>query len=175
MDPWFGTAKKGATGITIPVILLSTTDSQGLTGVAAGSVTAYYSRDGGTAVAITVTGNWAEISAANMPGTYDLTLPNGMWASGANYVVLNLRATGAYHFNEKFTLADDEHDRAIENESVAYVVRTRPVREALQRLRNRESISGSIFTVYELNDTSASWAGTITADSEGFITDLDPD
>lgn len=160
--------------MTLPVVLLSTSTNQGLTGVTAGSVTAYYYRQGGSVTVISATGNWTELAATNMPGLYTLALPNAMWATGANYVMLHVRATGAYHYNQQFRIADDEHDRGIENSTAAYVVRARSVREALQRLRNRVGVNAGTMTVYRQDGTTGEWTAVVSVNPGDPITDINP-
>lgn len=81
----------------------SVTTGAGLTGLAhnTGSLTAYYIREGAasptqiTLVTATVgtwtSGGFKEIDATNMPGWYELHLPNALLAAGAGSVGVHLR------------------------------------------------------------------------------------
>jgi hypothetical protein len=81
----------------------SVTTGAGLTGLVynSSSLTAYYIREGAaSATAITlatmtvgtwVSGGFKEIDAANMPGMYELGVPDAALASGANSVVIHLK------------------------------------------------------------------------------------
>ena len=86
------------------------TTGAGKTGLAYGSITAYYVRSGGvltqlTPETIAVLGTWAsggnnklgflEVDSTNEPGLYELDLPNNILATGAKQVVIQIRATGA--------------------------------------------------------------------------------
>lgn len=97
--------KAGTTGHIARVFIQNTssTTGAGLTGLAFNSagLTAYYSRVGAaTATAITLvtatagtfaSGGFVELDATNMPGIYELHIPNAALASGANGVHLMLK------------------------------------------------------------------------------------
>ena len=97
---------KGATSQSIPIEIKdsSVTTGAGLTGLAynTAGLTAYYWRAGGTATAITLatlaavnsgysSGGFKEVDAANMPGMYRLDVPDAAFASGANWVIIELK------------------------------------------------------------------------------------
>ena len=98
------TIKHGTTSKVIEVILRDSSTGQGKTGLAHGDVTASYVREGSTRTAITLasgsagdlysSGKWAEVDATNMPGIYQLHVPNAAIASGVNAATLFLKATG---------------------------------------------------------------------------------
>ena len=97
--------KAGTTSKLVDIFVQdsSSTTGQGLTGLAynSGSLTAYYHRDtDSSATAITLVtmtvGTWAsggfkEIGSSNMPGVYQLGIPNAAIASGATSVVIMLK------------------------------------------------------------------------------------
>ena len=102
--------KKGLTSYIVEVFIPSTlvTTGAGLTGLAYNSAgqTCYYHRNSAAAaVAMTLVdmtvGTWTslgfkEVDATNMPGVYQIGLPNAMLASGADSVSLVLKgATNA--------------------------------------------------------------------------------
>jgi hypothetical protein len=102
--------RKGATSQTVYVEILDSTSTTGgrKTGLVfnTSSLTAYYTRNGAAAVAITLvtlaaansawtSGGFKEVDAANAPGLYRLDIPDAAIASGAESVVVTLRgATG---------------------------------------------------------------------------------
>lgn len=98
------TLRAGTTSKIIEVMIRSETTGQGVTGLAHGSVTASYCREGGTRTAITLasgtvgdaysSGKWAQVDSTNTPGLYQLHLPNAALASGAASVSIFLKAAG---------------------------------------------------------------------------------
>lgn len=101
----FDTAiKAGTTSKIIEVGVRDSTTGAGKTGLAHGSVTASYVREGGTRTAITLasgsagdaysSGKWAEVDATNCKGVYQLHLPNAAIASGVAAVTIVLQASG---------------------------------------------------------------------------------
>jgi len=94
----------GQTSKVVEVVLRDSSTGMGKTGLAYGSVSASYCREGGTRQAITLasgsagdaysSGKWAEVDATNMPGVYQLHIPDAALASGAAAVTIALKATG---------------------------------------------------------------------------------
>jgi hypothetical protein len=96
---------KGATDQTIQVFIQdsSKTTGEGLAGLAynTGSLTAYYSRPGSAAAAITLAtqtyngahsdGGFVAVDGTNMPGVYRLDLPDAVCATGVDSVILQLK------------------------------------------------------------------------------------
>lgn len=96
---------KGSTSKMIDIFIQDTsqTDGSGLTGLAynTGSLTAYYYRNGaGSAVQISLvtatlgtfaSGGFVVIDGTNMPGNYQLGVPNAALASGADSVLIVLK------------------------------------------------------------------------------------
>ena len=98
---------KDTTSQTVPVFIQdsSSTVGAGLTGLtsASGSLTAYYYREGAgtgaTAITLAATGalgTWEsggffEVDATNMPGWYELGIPNAALATGADFVGIQLK------------------------------------------------------------------------------------
>ena len=100
------TVTKGATSVILPISVFDSSSTTGakLAGLVFNSagLTAYYNRTGaaGAAVAITLVtatkGTWVSsgfvaIDGTNMPGDYELHLPDAVLASGANTVLLQLK------------------------------------------------------------------------------------
>ena len=105
----------------------SSTTGDGLTGLtaASGSLTAYYYREGaGTGatqislVAVGALGTWEsggffEIDATNMPGWYELGLPDGVLAAGVNAVGIQLKgATDMAETNAEIELTNFDNNSA---------------------------------------------------------------
>jgi hypothetical protein len=115
-DRYYGGARPGSIDFSLPVRLVDTTTNLGKTGVAAGSVTAYYYRQGAAAaVSITVSaltnlndahadGGWKEVDATNMKGIYRFDVPDAAFATGADFVVISIQVTGAYEFQREYPL-----------------------------------------------------------------------
>lgn len=99
--------KLGTTSKRIVIFVQDTskTDGSGLTGLTSGSsgLTWYYWREdagnaGGTSVSVTsatrgsfTSGGFIEIDATNLPGYYEIGVPNAVIASGANWAVMMLK------------------------------------------------------------------------------------
>jgi hypothetical protein len=97
--------KKGTTSKTVQIFVLDSSSSvgAGLTGLVfnTASLTAYYLRDGDPSptvitLADAAVGTWTssgfkEVSAANMPGVYELGLPDALLASGVDQVIIMLK------------------------------------------------------------------------------------
>lgn len=99
------TIKKGSTSRSVYLFIQDTRygDNSGLTALVynTSGLSAYYIRQGqSSASAITLatktlgtwaTGGFKEVDATNMPGWYELDLPDALLASGANYVGVHLK------------------------------------------------------------------------------------
>ena len=92
--------KPGTTSKVKRLFIYNSTDGSALTGVAHGDITAYYIREGGAAVEVSLSagtiGTWSsggfvEITSANMPGIYEFGIPDAALASGADSVVIQLK------------------------------------------------------------------------------------
>lgn len=98
--------KKGATSQSVYVEVLDSSSTTGgrKTGLAynTASLTAYYTRSGGNATAITLatlaaansawsSGGFKEVDATNAPGLYRLDVPDAAFAAGADSVVVTLK------------------------------------------------------------------------------------
>ena len=107
---------KGSTSIIVQVLLRDSQTAQGKTGLTYSTVTAYYCRPGGTSTAISliagspgdtyVSGKFAEVDSTNMPGLYQVHLPIGCLATGANSVVIYYSASGVITAQQKIILND---------------------------------------------------------------------
>ena len=95
--------KKGTTSHICHVFIQdsSAATGDGLTGLLHSNVTAYYIRPGdasATAISLVTatvgtyaSGGFKEVSSANMPGVYELHLPDAVLATGANQVTVMLK------------------------------------------------------------------------------------
>ena len=92
----------GTTSRIIPVKLTTLSTGADLTGVLYSDLIAYYKINGSAPVAITLAtmtqGTWAsggfiQVSAAHMPGEYELSVPNAAFASGTD-VTICIQANG---------------------------------------------------------------------------------
>lgn len=117
-DKLFSGVRVGAASVSLPVILRASSTGAGLTGIAFGSATAYYLRQGGTPQVITLSalaaidsafaaGGWKEASAANMPGLYRLDVPDAAFVAGADWVEIVVTAAGGQPYIERFNLSSD--------------------------------------------------------------------
>lgn len=106
----------GSVDVTLYAKLIDSTTGADKTGIAAASVTAYYWRQGASSVVqITVTagsslgaahsdGKWWEVDATNFPGIYRLDVPDAVQATGADWVVVDITATGCKHYQITYNL-----------------------------------------------------------------------
>lgn len=157
--------KAGATSQSVYVEVLDSTSTTGgrKTGLAfnTASLTGYYVRQGGSAVAITLatlaaansafsSGGFKEVDATNMPGVYRLDIPDAAIAAGVASVVVTLKgATGMVQISKEITLtAVDLQDT---------------VRAGMTALPNAAAeAAGGLYT-------RGSGAGQITQDANGRI------
>jgi len=95
----------GATSQIIEVMIRDSTTGQGKTGIAFGSVTGRYIRQG-AASATTITmatatmgtftsGGWVEVDSTNCPGRYQLGVPNAAIAAGVDATTITFKISGA--------------------------------------------------------------------------------
>lgn len=119
----------GTTSKTVKIFIQdkTKTDGSGLTGLLfnTASLTAYYIREGASAttvitLATATLGTWATggfivVDATNMPGVYELSIPNAAIAAGAKSVVIYLQGGG----NMAQTLLEIELT-AVDNQATNY-------------------------------------------------------
>lgn len=97
---------KGATDVTLYFALRDSTTGAAKTGVAHTDVTGSYARMRGNRTAISMAnlaapdsahsdGGWEEVDATNQPGLYRFDPPDAAFATGADKVVVTVKATGA--------------------------------------------------------------------------------
>jgi len=108
--------KAAASSKIIEVMLRNSTTGQGETGLEAADLTAYYTREGGTAVQIALidgspgdsydSGTIAEIHSANAKGLYQLHIPNAALITGANAVTVNIQGATIIDKPVKILLLD---------------------------------------------------------------------
>lgn len=114
-DKLAGGVKAGSTGVSLPVLLLSTSTGQEVTAKVASDVTASYWRQGGIRVAITVSdltnvndayssGGWKQVDATNQPGAYRFDVPDAAFDVGADWVIVSIKVSGCFVHHERFDL-----------------------------------------------------------------------
>lgn len=114
-NQFYGDIKPSVTGISIPVLLRSSTNNQAVPSVAHTSVTATYWRQGGSATSITMSaltnltdahsgGGWKEVNLSTNPGLYRFDIPDAAFASGAEWVVITLVVSGTYGFYREYRI-----------------------------------------------------------------------
>jgi hypothetical protein len=104
----------GATSQLRTIYVRDSTTGQGKTGLAFGSMTIQYERDGAAAlVAVTpvtmtlgtwVSGGWVELGN----GYYQFGIPNAAVTAGVAGVDINFRATGAIDVNKRFLIVSED-------------------------------------------------------------------
>lgn len=120
MNKFHGGVKASKLDVSIPVILRDSTTSALKTGIAYGSITVRYWRQGGSVTTVTPSalgslaaehtdGGWYEVDGSNMPGLYRLDLPDAAIAvaGGAglgDWVVVSVTASGTLGYVERFIL-----------------------------------------------------------------------
>jgi hypothetical protein len=112
-----GGIKVGAAqSISISILLRSTTDNTEVTGKVHTDVTASYWRQGGTRQAITPetlaavdsafsAGGFKEVDATNQKGVYRFDVPDGAFATGADWVIVTVQVAECYACHREFCLA----------------------------------------------------------------------
>jgi len=111
------TLLRGTTSKIIEIVMRDATTGQGLTGVNAVNLTAYYVLEGGTATAHTQPANglpgatynagvWAEVDSTNMPGVYQFHLDNALFSGAQDSATLYLTYTGALNKIIRFCVLD---------------------------------------------------------------------
>lgn len=114
-DKLAGGIAAGSTSYTSNFILRSSTDGAEMIGKIAANITAYYIRQGGLPVQITLSdlaavnsayssGGVKELDAINMKGSYRIDLPDLMLATGADWAELDVFCAGSEVFKERFAL-----------------------------------------------------------------------
>lgn len=100
----FQVTEGASANFILPVAMLSSSTGEPLSGIAAGSVQAWYKREGSASVAISViaaategvyqSGGWIACASVGA-GNYELHIPNNAFLTGARYAIIYVGATGA--------------------------------------------------------------------------------
>lgn len=110
--------KAGTTSYIDEIFIQDSTSTTGAgkTGLVFGGITAYYTRPGAAATAITVvtqtvtgaysSGGFVEIDATHSPGLYRFDPPNAVFAAGANNAVITFTASGAAPVVKQYQITD---------------------------------------------------------------------
>jgi hypothetical protein len=105
----------GSTSVSVPITLLASDTGDVKPAVAYTGVTAYYFRQGGSPVQISLSagtpitaayssGKWFEVDAVNCPGLYRLDVPNAAFATAADWVELVITGTGIVSVEIQYNL-----------------------------------------------------------------------
>ena len=159
---------KGTTSKIVHIFIpdSSSTTGAGLTGLVfnSASLTAYYMRPGDTsATAITLatatlgtwaTGGFKEVSATNLPGVYEVSIPDACLATGANQCVIMLKGAT----NMAPTILEIQLDAVNNQDAVRFGISALPnaAAEAAGGLYTRGTGAG------QLNQTSNGALATVT-------------
>jgi hypothetical protein len=105
----------GSTSISLMVQLKAQSTSAGQTGIAFGSATVYYLRQGGTPQAVALSalgsinaafsaGGWYEADSVHMPGLYRLDVSDAAFVAGADWVEVSAFAAGGEPYAERIPI-----------------------------------------------------------------------
>jgi hypothetical protein len=114
-EQFHGTVKSGVTDVSIPILLRDTNTAQAKTGVAYGSVTARYWRQGASPTTITMAslpsvtadhsdGGWYEVDTNNQPGLYRFDIPDAAFNTGADWVFVSVVVSGTFGHYERINV-----------------------------------------------------------------------
>jgi hypothetical protein len=115
-----------------------------------------------------------------MPGLYRVDVPNGAFATGADWVVITLFSSTSLMFRATFAIEDNYHNQTADavlkrDWTVVSGEAARSTLNALRVLRNAHSTSGSVITVTKEDDVSAAFTIAITTNAAALpITGGDP-
>lgn len=115
---------KGATSITLNIVLRDSTTGLGKTGLAFGDITGSYTRNRAARTAITMqtlasasaawaSGGFIEVDATNCPGLYRFDVPDAAFATGVRNVVMSAKATGVITEHEEVILTGWDNQDAV--------------------------------------------------------------
>ena len=189
-DRQYGDIVADTTQFSSDVILRSSLDNSPMTGIAFGSVTAFYYRQGASApVAITmasvatpdaawVSGGWVQIAPITFTGRYRFDIPNAAFAAGADWVGLQVRVTGAFNYDIQYRIqsAGMIPDQILRRDfSQVTGEAARSMLNALRFLRNRWVASPTALSVHKEDDSTVAWTGSLsTSTGAATITAVDP-
>ncbi len=188
-DRFYGDVLADTTSVSVAVLLRSSTDSSAVTGVAFGSVTAYYWRQGGSPTQITPatlaaitsaysSGGWLQSSAANMPGLYRFDIPDAAFAAGADWVNIQVRVTGSFPYDAQFRIQSSAMipDQVLKRDmSLVTGEAARSPINTLRFLRNRVVLTPTAISVKKEDDSTEAWGGTVSTTSGAApVTAIDP-
>jgi hypothetical protein len=116
--------QKGATSITLNIVLRDSTTGLGKTGLIFSDITGSYTRNRAARTAITMatlasasaawsSGGFVEIDATNCPGLYRFDVPDAAFATGVRNVVISAKATGAITEHEEVVLTGWDNQDAV--------------------------------------------------------------
>lgn len=193
-DNFFGLIiAPGTTSVSIPVELRLSTTGLGATGITASTsgLSISYWRQGGSATSVSPialasvtslysSGGFIEISSTLQKGIYRLDVPNAAFASGADWVRIQVYTGSTYEYNYTYYLYTDPKTTfadALLNRDMSAVSDTtaRSPLNALRLLRNKHSVASGTLTVYEEDDSTSAWTANVTSTAGANpITAIDP-
>lgn len=177
-----------AAGVTLPSSVASPTNITAATGVVLSAAGVQAIWDALTS-ALTTVGSIGKLFVDNLNATVSsrlasasITLSGGAVTVGTNNdktgysVATGGIISGAFAAAEINALADGLLDRnmATGTDSGTNSTTTRTVRQALRRLRNKESIAAGTLTVTKEDDTTLSWNATVTTTAGDPLSAVDP-
>ena len=192
-DRLYGDVVADTGSVSVAILLRSSIDNSRMTGVAAGSVNATFFRQGdaapttitmvalGSSSAPWASGGWRELSSGGMPGWYRLDIPNPAFASGADWVALQISVAGTFGFDVPYRIQsaalipDQILKRDFSAVEAVSAAAGRSLLNAMRLLRNRWSTTPTAITVYKEDDSTPAWTGALaTAVGAAQITSIDP-
>lgn len=189
-DRLYGQVVADATSISMEVILRSTVDNSLVTGVASGSVTARYYRQGdaapnaisisalGSANAAYASGGWREISAASYPGRYRLDIPNAAFAVGVDWVGVQVVVANTFGFDQNYGIQSASliPDQIMKRDFALITGEARrSLMNGIRFLLNRVVFTPTSFSVKKEDDVTEAYGGTVsTTAGANPITATDP-
>src|SRR5258706_8480499 len=115
INKFYGNIVAGSKGITIPVLLRSSTDNSETIGKVAADINVFYYREGGLPINVSVfdlvsldlphsPGGWKEIDSVNQKGLYRLDIPDAAVDYNSDWVVISIVTPGSFTFYERYNL-----------------------------------------------------------------------
>lgn len=181
--------KAGSTSVSVVISLATTDTSAPVTGIAHTDLTsASYLRQGGVRTAISLSalaavnsafsaGGWKELDATNLPGLYRLDVPDAAFATGADWVIVDVADGSTFTSHQKVlalptygNVSDAVLDAVVETEG-SYTLQ-QAVSIMLSVLAGRTSNGGLTFKTSNNNATRVT--ATTNSDKERTAMTLNP-
>lgn len=114
-------------------------------------------------------GGFKEVDAVNQPGLYRFDIPDAAFSTGADWVVVTAKISGAYVFHERFNISAGSNvaDALLKRDMSAVSGESaRSPINALRALRNKVTNTGGTLTVFKEDDTTSAWTAADNSDIE---------